>query len=66
MQRLSGLLIAATLAAVAAAIPAASPASAQGWSSPPIIDWEYQTRRPSRGFSGWVRQGNRSYYCDYV
>jgi hypothetical protein len=53
------------LAALAAAIPmlAATTAEAQFRRGvKPYYWWNYETRRPERGYEGWVAPG---YYCSY-
>ena len=55
----------ASLASAIALMP--SPAAAQ-WLNlgPDELTSTYESRRPVRGYSGWMRYGNRDYYCDYI
>jgi|LNFM01.1.fsa_nt_gb hypothetical protein len=51
---------------VAAALPgSASTAEAQIFLGPPR-ERVIESRRPTHGYSGFIRHGARQYYCDYV
>ena len=55
-----------TVMAVATGLTAMpAPATAQFFFGPPR-ERIVELQRPVRGYSGFVRQGARSYYCDYV
>lgn len=48
---------------------ASSEASAQisfGWGGSATRERVIESRRPLRGYSGFIRHGNRTLYCDYV
>ena len=55
------------LLAIGVGAVVSSNASAQiGIGLGPPRQWTAESQRPVRGYSGFVRQGARSYYCDYV
>lgn len=60
------LIVLPALAAAALSPVAASAQIGFGIGVGPPPDRVIESRRPVRGYSGFVRYGGRQYYCDYV